>query len=226
MKKVLVVLLVLVLGIGGGVLMYTLSLSLNEAETVKPQQEEQTTEEESQKVIISEERGNLHVSKYIFLGDSRFYGMETFKEEDDVFIYEIGEGYDFMMRHLDEAKSNIVDENSVIIIGMGVNDFRANADKYIGSINALADEKLCQVYYMLVNPVDDAIVQQNGYMLSNAELDEFNEKMRQGLNENVKLIDANAYLKSYGYNTEDGLHYDMETYQKIYEYIKVCVTNY
>lgn len=226
MKKLLVVLLVLVLGIGGGIGMYAISLNLNKAEEVKPQPEETTKEEESSKIIVSEERGNLHVSRYIFLGDSRFYGMESFAEEDDVFIYEIGEGYDFMMRHLDEAKSNIVDEDTVMIIGMGVNDFRANADKYIGSINELADEKICQVYYMLVNPVDDAIVQQNGYNLSNAELDEFNEKMRQGLNENVKLIDANAYLKNYGYNTEDGLHYDLETYKKIYEYIKVCVTNY
>ena len=227
MKKLLVVLLVLVLGIGGGVGMYALSLHLNEAEAVEPQKEQNKPEEkESNKVIVSEERGNLYVSRYIFLGDSRFYGMEAFAEDEDVFIYEIGEGYNFMMNHLDEAKSNIVDEDTVMIIGMGVNDFRANADNYIAAINQLADENVCQIYYMLVNPVDDAIVQQNGYNLSNAELDEFNNKMTQGLNDNVKIIDANTYLKNHGYNTEDGLHYDMDTYQKIYEYIKICVTNY
>ena len=228
MKKLLVALLVIVLGIGGGVGMYALSLYLNDAEAVTPPTEEETKQEEkeSQKIIISEERGNLYVSKYIFLGDSRFYGMEMFAEEDDVFIYEIGEGYNFMMNHLNEAKSHIVDENTVMIIGMGVNDFRANADNYIAAINQLADENVCQIYYMLVNPVDDAIIQQNGYNITNEELDEFNEKMAQGLNDNVKIIDANTYLKTQGYNTEDGLHYDADTYKKIYEYIKVCVTNY
>ncbi|MBE5927050.1 MAG: SGNH/GDSL hydrolase family protein [Lachnospiraceae bacterium] len=228
MKKLLVVLLVIVLGVGGGVGMYALSLHLNNTETVEPQTEETTkkTEKETNKVIISEERGNINVSKYIFLGDSRFYGMEMFAEPEDVFIYEIGEGYHFMMNHLAEAKSHIVDEDSVMIIGMGVNDFRANADNYITAINQLADENVCQIYYMLVNPVDDAIIEQNGYGITNAELDEFNTKMIQGLNDNVKIIDANTYLKTYGYNTEDGLHYDAETYKSIYEYIKVCVTNY
>ena len=95
MKKLLVALLVIVLGVGGGVGMYALSTQLNKTEAVESQTEKETKKEEkeSNKVIISEERGNLNVSKYIFLGDSRFYGMDMFAEADDVFIYEIGEGY-------------------------------------------------------------------------------------------------------------------------------------
>ena len=165
------------------------------------------------------------MSRYIFVGDSRYVGMEHLATDKDIFICEVGEGYNFLVQHLDEVKSNILDENTVIIIGLGINDFRFSLDRYADTINTLADEVNCSVCYMLVNPVDEDIIQYNGYDIKNDEIDDFNENISQALDSSIQIIDTNSYLKNYGYGTEDGLHYDEETYYNIYEYIKVCVTN-
>ena len=44
--------------------------------------------------------------------------------------------------------------------------------------------------------------------------------MQEGFDSSVRIIDTNSYLKSTGFNTVDGLHYDDSTYKKIYDYIK------
>ena len=44
--------------------------------------------------------------------------------------------------------------------------------------------------------------------------------MKKSLNDKVTIIDTNSYLLKDGFNATDGLHYDDETYKKIYEYIK------
>lgn len=231
MKKVLVILLVLILGIGGGVGMYALSLYLeNDGSVIQLNNKNESDKQDRPLHIVGDgnyaaDGSSRTVSRYIFVGDSRYVGMEPYQMEEDVFICEIGEGYEFLAAHLYDIKSNIIDKNTVVVIGLGVNDFKYNSENYINMINELADEELCTICYMLVNPVDDNIIAYNGYNITNEEIDEFNEKMCASLNEKVMIIDTNTYLKSYGYNTEDGLHYDTDTYRAIYEYIKAFVNN-
>ncbi len=229
MKKFLTVLLVLVLGIGGGIGMYALTLYLNGEEGIVEQLSNKKDKETNQADNNLENNNNpgtvKDVSKYVFVGDSRYVGMKDYANEDDIFICEVGEGYNFLESNIDNIKSSVIDENTVIIIGLGINDFTYNFDSYVVAINALASEVPCQVCYMLVNPVDEDIIQYNGYDIKNDEIDEFNNRMSIELDPSVKIIDTNSYLKNNGYRTEDGLHYETDTYKSIYDYIKVCVTN-
>ena len=118
-----------------------------------------------------------------------------------------------------------MDKDTVIIIGMGVNDYKYSFDDYVSTINQLDEEVDCQLCYMLVNPVDDEKIQNSGYQITNEELDEFNNNMKLALNSDIMIIDTNSYLKENGYNTVDGLHYDEVTYENIYWYIKSYVNN-
>ncbi|MBR3646103.1 MAG: hypothetical protein IKN54_06760, partial [Lachnospiraceae bacterium] len=59
--------------------------------------------------------------KFIFVGDSRYKGMEIFAQEEDIFFAESGRGYDFLLSQLTNIKYN-ADADTAIIIGLGVND--------------------------------------------------------------------------------------------------------
>lgn len=160
--------------------------------------------EQSEIILVDYEDYN-----YVFLGDSRFVGMSNCKESNDTFICKVGEGYNYFCKNI----SNI-SENDIVIIGFGVNDL-GNIDKYIELANSLTNE----VYYLTVNPVDEQKERENGYSVTNQQIDEFNNKLKANAT-NYKVIDTNSYLKQIGFSTTDGLHYDNATYIKIYEYIK------
>lgn len=163
------------------------------------------------------------ISRYIFLGDSRYVAMAPFAQEQDYFIAKEGMGYAYLLQQLDSVRAAAI-PGSVLIIGLGVNDLKAgNASSYIQTINELGRTLNARVCYMLVNPVDEAVELQNGYRVTNAEIDAFNEAMKAGLEASVQIIDTNSFLKNDGYVTTDGLHYNMDTYQKIYQYIKAQI---
>lgn len=163
------------------------------------------------------------ISRYIFLGDSRYVAMALFAQEQDYFIAEEGMGYAYLLQQLDHVKTVAIPA-SVLIIGLGVNDVKSgDAASYIQTINTLAGTLNIRIYYMLVNPVDETVESQNGYRITNAEIDAFNARMKDGLEPSVHIIDTNSFLKNDGYVTTDGLHYNMETYQKLYQFIKVQV---
>lgn len=156
---------------------------------------------------------------YVFVGDSRYVGMSVYAQAEDTFIAKNNMGYSYLV----EQTNNILrvcNENTALIIGLGVNDLKYSSDNYIAKINEMAQTMDCQIYYMLVNPVDETKEEAYGYSVLNTKIDEFNQKMKSGLSSRVIVIDTNSYLKQIGYSTQDGLHYTKETYGKIYEYIK------
>lgn len=156
---------------------------------------------------------------YMFIGDSRYVGMCQFAQDNDVFVAENARGYEFLEEKLSYIYEN-ADESTILIIGLGVNDYAASYRKYISTVNKLADELPCRVCYMLVNPVEEEKEIPYGYTVYNEMIDEYNALMAAGFSESVHVIDTNTYLKETGYNTADGLHYDDETYKKIYNYLK------
>lgn len=153
--------------------------------------------------------------KLLFIGDSRFVGMEKFNE-NDFFKAEVGEGYSFMVESF-PLLTDRYQKNNCIVIGLGVNDL-FNVEKYINYINDLAGKfNICVI---TVGPVEEIKYGDFGYTVTNVQIEEFNDLLKNKLNKNIKLLDINQFLACDGYNTIDGLHYDDETYEKIYQHIK------
>ncbi len=158
--------------------------------------------------------------KYIFVGDSRYVQMEAYAQDDDTFIAENGVGYRFLSNHMDEIVS-MSDADTKIVIGLGVNDVFSGTKKYKELLFDLAGRTDAQIYYMLINPVDDELCAANGYTVTNEVIDDFNITIQGELiGSGIKIIDVNSYLKVVGYTSRDGLHYNAATSQNIYVYIK------
>lgn len=178
---------------------------------------------ENRETISSKPAGGMDYERYIFVGDSRYVGMSACAGAQDVFIAEVGEGYAFLLRQLDSIRSQC-SEKTAVIIGLGVNDMSGDfSQKYIQTLNQLCAELPGDVFFMSVNPVNEGIEQKNGYHITNMSIDTFNEKLRAGLDGRIGFIDTNSFLKGDGFVSTDGLHYNNETYSKIYDYIKINV---
>lgn len=165
------------------------------------------------------DRKNRDYSKYVFVGDSRYVGMEKYSDPyKDVFISEVGVGYSFLTQNMSKIIAEC-DSDTALIIGLGVNDL-VNCTQYISTINDLAVNTDCQIYYMSVNPVDDITAQSHGYNMNNSSIEEFNSTIKAQLNDDIVFIDTNKYLNDDGYESTDGIHYSESTYEKIYLYLK------
>lgn len=162
---------------------------------------------------------------YIFVGDSRYVAMSECAEPTDTFFCENGVGLYFLKSNMSDILAK-ADSNTRIIIGLGVNDVAAGNDGYIQTLQQLYTQTEAEVYYMLVNPVNEDACRRAGYTITNAGIESFNTKMLEGLNgSGIKIIDTYTFLCSNGYKTGDGLHYDEETTQTIYNFIKLCLRN-
>ncbi|MGN0436099.1 MAG: hypothetical protein ACI4D8_05685 [Wujia sp.] len=163
---------------------------------------------------------------YIFVGDSRYVAMSKYKMDNDTFLCENGVGRYFLKNNLGSIV-NMSDSNTRIIIGLGVNDVGAGlecTDEYLDLLAQLDRSTDAEIYYMLVNPVNESLCSANGYSIKNSSIDTFNQRMTEGLHDtNIKILDTNSYLKEEGYTCSDGLHYKDETSEKIYQFIKIAV---
>lgn len=192
------------------------------SDTTETTEQKKTTEAATQAVNIQTQHSqkNNAGETYIFVGDSRYVQMESYAEDDDTFICENGVGYRFLSNHMDEIVS-LADADTKIVIGLGVNDVLSGTKKYKELLFDLADRTDAQVYYMLINPVDDELCAENGYAITNEDIDNFNITIQSELiGSGIKIIDVNSYLKAVGFTSRDGLHYNASTSQNIYVYIK------
>ena len=108
-------------------------------------------------------------------------------------------------------------DGTAIIILMGVNDLY-NLNEYVKYINNNYSkwmDKGVVVYFVSVNPCTD-----NYAKLLNKKINKFNSEISKALNPNIRYIDSYSNLLNTGYNTVDGLHYDYETSNKLYNFIK------
>lgn len=168
-------------------------------------------------------RKNKDYAKYVFVGDSRFVGISKYSTSDkDVFIAKVGEGYNYLIQQMSNIKYQC-DENTALIIGLGVNDAHVNCDKYIATINEMAETMDCQIYFVSVNPVDEVQAAACGYNVSSESVDSFNNAIRTQSDDSVVYIDTNTYLQDNGYETHDGLHYAEYVSEDLYNYIKAFV---
>lgn len=150
----------------------------------------------------------------IYVGDSRFNGMEMYLGKGGEFVIaKDSMGYDWLMHNavyrIAEVKQAYPEITQwTIVSGLGVNDLH-NADHYIQAYRAF-EEAGDKVIAMSVNP---SYGKQNSL---NKEIDAFNKKLADS---GLDYLDMNSHLKDVGYLTVDGLHYHKSTYLEIWNEI-------
>ena len=157
--------------------------------------------------------------KLIFVGDSRTVGMKSAvgdQGKNDIWSCKGSMGLSWMKSTGIPNIENQITNGSCVIILMGVNDLY-NANNYISYINSLVGsvtQKGGKLYFVSVNPTNRSA----DYL--NDDIDEFNNKLKNGLSSYVTYIDTNTYLMNNGFSSGDGVHYTNTTYKQIYTLIK------
>ena len=173
--------------------------------------------DEIQSPTIENTVDNLNNIGYIFIGDSRYVGMNKACNISDgknkFVIAKVGQGYSYLVNEAIKRAQQIEEENKQItkwkyIICLGVNDL-GNKDKYVSTLSNLANTK--DLYIESVNPV--------GYnsKISNATIEDFNNTIKNI--SNISYIDLYTILKNNGFSSNDGVHYSNETYKDIFDII-------
>lgn len=166
--------------------------------------------------------------KYLYVGDSRFLGMRDALNKyglakwNEKFICENGGGYSFFMDNM-QAIRDYCDSSTVLVVSLGINDMKYRANQYIATLNEMVATMDCQIYYMLINPVNQAMVDAGGkFNAQTSDILDFNVKMMNGLDKRIKIIDCYSYLVNevVNFETFDGVHYTYDTSMIIYNYIQ------
>lgn len=162
----------------------------------------------------------------VYIGDSRTTGMDevvNLSEKDDTFVVaKSGMGYNWFMKTGSEELEKIRESNDytnwIYVFNLGVNDLK-NVDNYKNLMRWLQHEST--VYFVSINPTDDSV---GGIQC--ADIEEFNSEI-------YSVVGIDNYINSYDYlmkvngfnfdKRQDGMHYDDETYTKLYEFIDMSI---
>lgn len=165
-------------------------------------------------------------TKVIFVGDSRTLGMaETVP--GITAIAKTGQGYWwFISEALPQLQAQLKKTpKASVVFNFGVNDI-TNYTQYIAKYQELIKKyPKAKFYVMSVNPIKKKLYNAYGYYGGYAKMNKliktFNAEMKKAFPD--QYIDAFTYLKKNGFSTVDGLHYDSETYRKIYDYVIAAI---
>ena len=152
--------------------------------------------------------------KLIFIGDSRTEGIRDAVQDDSIWSCLSSMGYDWMVSDGVPEIEDEIQDNTAVIILMGVNDVH-HINEYIHYINQKAKEWTdlgASTYFVSVGPVED-----DPYV-TNAQIESFNSSMEANLT-GVNYIDIYTHLTENGYSTLDGTHYPDDVSIEIYNYI-------
>lgn len=177
-----------------------------------------------------------------FVGDSRTLGLQKaltgLAPSNVKFIYGSGQGltwfrksgYSTLLRNIANQPRRM---KKAVIINLGANDLD-NYNSYIKYMKNVAKRFKaynCDMYYLSVNPVNSAMIQNYFGFVSRTErqVAVFNRAIRSGLctgrNKYFTYINTCGNLQKYGWISDrynngvfDGLHYSDETYLRIYDY--------
>ena len=165
----------------------------------------------------SNSNNSVTTKNAIMIGDSRCVQMKSHVGAgSDTWSCKGSMGLNWMKNTGVPNVESKIGNGTKIVIMMGVNDLY-QPEAYISYINQKAStwaSKGAKTYFVSVNPVDGS------YSNLTSKIVSFNNKLKNGLNSNVRYIDTYNYLVSSGFNTSDGLHYKSDTSRKIYNYIK------
>ena len=174
-------------------------------EHVAAQPEDPEASETTETTSLYMATENLDFSNFVFVGDSRTVGMDTYLDIET--IAEVGVGYSFLAAHYNEILE-LHDCN--IVFNLGVNDL-AHIDDYIEFFQRIPEDFAFDnhLYVVSVNPTSGE------YSSMNGDIDYFNVQLSDSLPSTIKWIDTCSFLREAGFGSPDGLHYDRQTYETI-----------
>ncbi len=151
----------------------------------------------------------------LFIGDSRCVQMrEAVGGGNSSWICEGGKGYKWLSETAIGQADPCIGKGTKVVICLGVNDV-GNGASYAALINQKAAEwaaRGAKTYFVSVNPVwenpwvtEEQVVNFNSYIV--------------GQLSGVRWIDTHTALVNSGYYLVDGLHYDTDTYVRIFNMI-------
>lgn len=154
---------------------------------------------------------------YIFVGDSRFVGMDKICNieslSDNYFVVaKCSMGYDWLVSEaLPQVKQIVYSNKSVdewvLISGLGVNDYD-NIERYCNLYSDLSSD--FNIVCLSVNPVE------HSDYITNEDIEFFNKTLSTS---GFRFVDSYSVLVEEGFSTVDGLHYNDETYEKVFSII-------
>ena len=167
----------------------------------------------------------------VWVGDSRTRGLKLYAGADaakDSFICEDGTGLDWFEKTAVPQLEALIAEKTVsaVYINMGINDCAATyktaednrSAAYSRDINVLVSRyPQIRFYFLSIGPGDGETYFSTDIPKMNAEADAFNAGMKTRCL--AGYIPVAEHLKSSGFTTMDGLHYDAATCKKIYAYV-------
>lgn len=185
-------------------------------------------------------------NKTIIVGDSRTVGMcatltgdwtncqfsngGVYTYGDVYFIAQGSMGYNWFSSAAVSAVDNIINShvNTTynIVSLMGVNGLLFDLNRYISLYPSLISNnwKNHNVILVSVTPVDEVLELQHGYSTKNTDIEKFNIGIKDVASKfsNSNYCDVYNSIKG-NIGTSDGLHYDSNTYMRIYGIINNCL---
>lgn len=170
----------------------------------------------------------INPADIIIIGDSRMVGLcsySWYKSDQGNCVAKSAMGYKWMVETAIPKVNDILknDKEYYITSNLGVNDLY-NVNKYIAKYKELATTtwKNRDIFIISVNPT------KGNYDGRNSEINSFNSKVKSELSGYKNIIYCNTIdtLRSEGFGSNDGLHYNQTSSKRIYELIKQCIYNY
>ena len=167
---------------------------------------------------------------YIYLGDSRFVGMNNVIHMDEMdytfTVAKVGQGLRWLEDVAEDEIKDIIAgnpeiDNWIIITGLGINDYW-NIDRYIEYYDSI---DYADIILVSVNPVEKSKCDVYGYNYSDLSKGAimFNDKLKET---DYPYIDTYSPMIDEGFSTVDGVHYTKDTYQFIYGGINLYLDMY
>ena len=167
----------------------------------------------------------------IWVGDSRTLGMrdalhKAERPDEDLFVGKVGEGVHWFCDEGMSEMSEVIREHPdlPVVLNFGVNDPQLVNEYVVAYWDVIREHPDTHFYILSVNPLDEEFLVEDGQVAEQV-FDDINSlnvaKMNVKLKEEFasRYIDSASYLKSDGFDTVDGLHFTMQTYLKIHDFV-------
>ena len=179
--------------------------------------------------------------KKLYIGDSRTVGMYyamyggsgnyiSVDNGQETWYAKVSAGYNWFINDaLHQVNNHLVGGNYELVFLMGANDLYNSklATNYINIIKEYAEQYPNSKFIIVsVNPINDELSLNHGYSSTNQMVIDFNYTLEEAINDT--RLDNISYCDTYKnilneYETNDGLHYNANTYKKIFNLINSCL---